>query len=87
MIYNIVKGGKFVSKKNNDTKTRILAVERLFQRKKRLTVPQIKRILEIEYDLETDRKTLYDDIATLTRFMNIEVEKIGWDTYYILKEM
>lgn len=76
-----------MSKKNNDTKTRILAVERLFQKKKRLTVPQIKRILCYEYDLETDRKTLYDDIATLTRFMNIEVEKIGWDTYYILKEM
>ncbi len=76
-----------MSKKNNDTKIRILEVERLFQKKKRLTVPQIKRILEIEYDLETDRKTLYDDIATLTRFMNIQVEKIGWDTYYILKEM
>ena len=76
-----------MSKKNNDTKIRILAVERLFQKKKRLTVPQIKRILKNEYDFETDRKTLYDDIATLTRFMNIEVEKIGWDTYYILKEM
>ena len=76
-----------MSKKNNDTKTRILAVERLFQRNKRLTVPQIKGILKDKYDLETDRKTLYDDIATLTRFMNIQVEKIGWDTYYILKEM
>lgn len=76
-----------MSKKNNDTKIRILEVERLFQKKKRLTVPQIKRILKNEYDFETDRKTLYDDIATLTRFMNIEVEKIGRDTYYILKEM
>ena len=76
-----------MSKKNNDTKIRILEVERLFQRNKRLTVPQIKGILKDKYDLETDRKTLYDDIATLTRFMNIQVEKIGWDTYYILKEM
>lgn len=76
-----------MSKKNNDTKIRILEVERLFQRNKRLTVPQIKGILKSKYDLETDRKTLYDDIATLTRFMNIQVEKIGWDTYYILKEM
>lgn len=76
-----------MSKKNNDTKIRILEVERLFQKKKRLTVPQIKRILKNEYGFETDRKTLYDDIATLTRFMNIEVEKIGRDTYYILKEM
>ena len=75
-----------MSKKNNDTKIRILEVERLFQRNKRLTVPQIKRILSYKYDFETDRKTLYDDIATLTRFMNIEVEKIGWETYYILKE-
>ena len=76
-----------MSKKNNDTKIRILEVERLFQRNKRLTVPQIKRILNYKYDFETDRKTLYDDIAALTRFMNIEVEKVGWETYYILKEM
>lgn len=54
------------------TKERLLAIERMFLTKKPLTVKQIIEKLDLEYDIYADRRAVYDDIAVLTMFMNID---------------
>lgn len=70
--------------RKGDTKERILAIERMFQTAKPLNVPRIIEKLYLEYDIEVDRKTVYDDIAVLTRYMMIEQYGVGRGTYYQL---
>lgn len=70
--------------KKVDTKTRILAVERMFLPGKPLTVPKIIRKLDLEYDIQVDRKTVYQDIAVLTHFMNICTSRAGPNHFYQL---
>lgn len=65
-------------------KERILAVERMFQTGKPLTAPKIIEKLYLEYDIKVDRKTIYDDIAVLTRYMMIEQYGAGRSSYYQL---
>lgn len=51
-----------------------------------LTVQQIINELE-KYDIKAERKTIYDDITTLTDFgMNIAVTKIGHSNAYYVSE-
>lgn len=50
---------------------RILAVERMFLSGEPLTAQKIIRKLDLEYDIQVDRKTVYQDIAELSRFMMI----------------
>ena len=47
-----------------------------------ITKPEIKKALE-EYDITADRKSLYDDIATLEKLgIKVEGEKEGKGYYY-----
>ena len=68
-------------------RTRLLAVERLFQTKKPLTIQNILDHLERNYDIHTDRKVLYGDISELTMFMNIVTFQKGRDYFYQLIDM
>lgn len=70
--------------KKDDTKARILAIERMFLPGKPLTVPQIIRKLDLEYDIQVDRKEVYQDIAVLTHFMNICTSGHGPTHFYQL---
>lgn len=54
-------------------KERILAVERIIQRRRSFTTPEILEELERKYDIRADRKSIYDDIAVLTRYLPIVV--------------
>ena len=54
------------------TKERLLAIERMFMTRKPLTVKQIIEKLDLEYDIRANRRAVYDDIAVLTMFMNID---------------
>lgn len=65
-------------------KDRILAIERMFQTGKPLTTRGIIEKLSLQYDIEVDRKTIYDDIAVLTKYMMIEQYGAGRYTYYQL---
>ena len=65
-------------------KDRILAVERMFQTGKPLTTREIIEKLSLQYDMEVDRKTIYDDIAVLTKYMMIEQCGTGRYAYYQL---
>ncbi len=73
--------------KKHDIKNRVLAIERMFLRKRPLTVPQIIRKLDLEYDIQVNRKTIYDDIAVLTMFMPIDTFKKGNSTYFHLIDL
>jgi hypothetical protein len=65
----------------SNTKERILAVERILSEKSK-TVSEILICLENRYGISAERKAIYDDIATLTRYMNIQHSKKG---YYVVK--
>jgi predicted DNA-binding transcriptional regulator YafY len=65
-------------------KDRILAIERMFQTGNPLTTREIIEKLSLQYDIEVERKTVYDDIAVLTRYMMIEQYGVGRGTYYQL---
>lgn len=58
--------------KPENTKIRLLAVERMILRGKRITCPQIIRELDLKYDIQADRKTIYSDISAINRFVPIE---------------
>lgn len=76
-----------MSKGKENTRTRVLAIERMFQTGKPITMPEIIRRLEFEYGLNCDRKSIYADIAELTMFMNIVTFQKGRDYFYQLIDM
>ena len=62
-----------MSKKGNDTKARILALERILMgAKKPLKCDEIIEKLNKQYNISANRKTIYDDIAVLTCFVNVK---------------
>ena len=68
-----------------DTKTRILAVERILKSAVHpMTADNIMRALLNSHDISVTRKALYDDIAAITVFENVQHKKgIG---YWIEKD-
>lgn len=58
-----------------DSKIRLLAVERMLLGGRPISTAQILRRLELEYDITADRKTVYDDIRTIDLFVPIHG---GW---------
>ena len=62
-----------MSKKCSDTKARILALERILMgAKKPLKCDEIIDRLFKQYHISANRKTIYDDIAVLTCFVNVK---------------
>ena len=59
------------SKEN--TKTRVLAIERMLREGRRLTYTEILRRLDLQYDIQADRKTIYADMHAIDRFMPLDV--------------
>ncbi len=57
--------------KKDTIRRRILAVERMLLSGKPITTQAIIRKLDLEYDIQVERKTVYQDIAELNMFMNI----------------
>ena len=77
-----------IVKMMNDTKVRLLAVERMIILSENgLTLRQIQDKLINEYDIEAERKSLYDDIAALTRFLDIRTQRKGKYFYYFIRRM
>jgi predicted DNA-binding transcriptional regulator YafY len=75
--------------KRETDKIRLLAVERIVARGKKVTSAQILRELEVRYDILADRKTIYADLQAIDRFMPLEVtsgprggfKMIDWKEY------
>ena len=74
-----------MNKKGNDTKARILALERiLMAAEKPLKCNEIIDKLYKQYHISANRKTIYDDIAVLTCFKKVKHWKR--DGYWVEKE-
>lgn len=58
--------------RTDSMKLRLLAVERMILRGKRITCKQILRELDLKYDIQADRKTIASDIRAIDRFIPIE---------------
>ena len=75
--------------KRETDKIRLLAVERIIARGERVSTTQILRELELHYDIQADRKTIYADLQAIDRFMPLEVttgagggfKRINWEEY------
>lgn len=71
----LVQSGEREAEESGDAlssgKERILAVERILQRRKSVSAAEIIRILWDEYDIAASEATIYDDIAALTRYLHI----------------
>lgn len=74
-----------IGKSKEETKIRILAIERMLKEGRKLTCGEILRRLDLQYDIQIDRKTLYADIYAIDKFMPIEVS-VGRNGGYKLWE-
>lgn len=64
---------------------KIIAIERILQRNPNgITTKQIIDKLYDEYGITADRRSIYNNINVLTRFMPIYTEKRGYETFYCL---
>lgn len=70
--------------KKDDSKRRILALERIMLSGKPISLRGIISRLDSEYDIQVERKTVYADLADLTRYENIQVVGAGRYTCYQL---
>ena len=66
---------------------KILAVERIMkQNPYGITVNQIIYLLEKKYDIKAERKSIYNNIAVLTRFMKIDKFKANGQVYFCTRK-
>ena len=71
-------------------KVRILAVAKMLSEGKRLSVAAIIRRLDLEYDIQVDRKTLISDIYAINRFFPDDVaygQKGGYMKHNVLEAL
>ena len=73
-------GVRKMANKCSDTKARILALERILMgAQKPLKCDEIIDRLYKQYHISANRKTIYDDIAVLTAFENVQYKhRVGY---------
>lgn len=54
------------------TKVRVLAIYQMLQSGRRITTREILRRLDLCYDIQADRKTIYSDIYAINQIMPID---------------
>lgn len=70
-------------------KIRVLAIERILNDGQKQTEKDILRILYLRYGIYADRKTIYEDICAIDRFMpirHIQGRKGGFIKHNVLGE-
>lgn len=58
--------------KHDHDKIRLLAVAKILNEGRRVKVGDILRRLELQYDIQADRKTIYSDVYAINRFIPID---------------
>lgn len=59
---------------NRDVRMRILAIERMLSKERYITAPEIVRRLDLEYDIQCNRKVVYNDMYAIDRFLPLEMK-------------
>ena len=62
-----------ISKSRQDAKIRVLAIERMLKEDRVISASKILRRLDLEYDIQADRKTIYADMAAINLVIPIDV--------------
>lgn len=70
---------------NRDVKIRILAIERMLSKDIYLTATDIISRLDLHYDIQADRKTIYADMIAIDRFIPLEVKAGKHGGYRIME--
>ena len=60
--------------KPDTNKIRLLAVYNMILRGRRITASQILRELDLYFDIQVDRKTIYNDLWAIDRFCPIDIQ-------------
>lgn len=58
-----------------DAKIRLLAVYRMIESGQNLTTGKILRRLDAQYGIAADRKTIYDDLRAIDRFIPLDIRR------------
>lgn len=68
-----------------NSRLRLLAIERLFLKEKKLRVKTIQKKLFDNYNIKAERKAIYKDIRVLQQFYHINKKKVNDTVVYILE--
>lgn len=68
-----------------NSRLRLLAIERLFLKEKKLRVKTIQKKLFDNYNIKAERKAIYKDIIALQQFLHINKKKVNDTVVYILE--
>ena len=69
---------------NRDNKIRLLAIERMLSKDRYISSAQIITRLDLIYDIQVDRKTVYADLIAIERFIPLDVKCGKYGGYRIL---
>lgn len=58
---------------NVQCKTRILVVAKMLNEGRKITTAEILRRLDLQYGIQADRKTIYNDVSVIDKLMPIEI--------------
>lgn len=72
--------------KRSDTKIRLLAVYHIMNKRGRATMEQILRDLDLQYDIQCNRKAVYTDLMAIDRFQPITYEGQAGGYAYSIKK-
>ena len=72
--------------KRSDTKIRLLAVLHILMGRGKATMQQIMDDLDLQYDIQCDRKSIYRDIMAIDRFHPITFEGYKGGYAYSIKK-
>lgn len=69
---------------NLDYKIRLLAIERMLRKDQFINTTQIRASLDLNYDIQVERKTLYSDLMAIDKFIPLEVKSGNNGGYKIM---
>lgn len=61
-----------MAKSKEQSKVRVLVIAKMLNEGRRITSAEILRRLDLQYDIQADRRTIYSDIRAINRIMPIE---------------
>lgn len=75
-----------IKKSREESKIRVLAIAKMLEEGKIISASEIIRRLDLQYDIQVYRKTIYSDICSIDRVMPVETfigryggyKKWGW---------
>ena len=71
---------------DRDARIRILAIERMLRTDRYIRAPEIIRRLDLQHNIQCNRKTVYNDLYAIDRFIPLEIKPGNKGGFRILKK-